>query len=229
MTALRGAALAAGAWVLLASACVIVPYTPKSSVVHRPAQIDAPEQVLVSIGPRRFLDQASESLVAADRRVELVDRVLFRDTAFPDGGWTLQELLEEQARGRITTLGVDYAVLLGPMQSETVDSKGEIMVYIGLWGYTKSDERAALSAAIIDLRSSAIIDFVALEAAGSEGAAGLFYGVVWYPRFDASIMKGMGRHVAATLVAARPEGPIRTVVVAAESLTRTANPLRAAP
>jgi hypothetical protein len=230
MKPLHGAALAAGAWILLASACVIVPYTPKASAEHSAAQVRAPEQVIVSIGPRRFLDKASESIGSAARRVELVDRLSFRDAAFPEGGWTLQELLGEPARERLSGLGLDYAVLLGPMATETIDSKGAAMLYIGLFGYAKTDERATLSAVVIDLHSSAIIDFIEVKAEGSSGAAGLVYGVIWEPSFDASIMKGMGRHVAGTLVAAKPEGPIRTVVVAAESLADTgARPLRSAP
>jgi hypothetical protein len=230
MKPLRGAALAVGAWILLSSACVIVPYTPKASAEHRAVQVRAPEQVIVSIGPRRFLDQASKSIGSAERRVELFDRQSFRDAAFPEGGWTLQELLGEPAREHVSALGLDYAVLLGPIATEMLDSKGAAIRQLGVWGYDKTDERATLSAVVIDLRSSMIIDFIEVEAAGSSGAAGLFYGVIWAPSFDASIMKGMARHVADTLVAAKPQGPIRTVVVAAESRAETgATPLRSAP
>jgi hypothetical protein len=41
---------------MIASGCVMVPYTPEAQIEHLPAQTPSPEDVILTIGPRRFLE-----------------------------------------------------------------------------------------------------------------------------------------------------------------------------
>jgi hypothetical protein len=179
------------------------------------------KDIHVTIGPRKLLEDVAQTLKENAPSIVLIDGLEFRDAAFPDGNWTLDRLLAAESACRGLPLPADYLVLIGRPQHATVKKKGEIFFYYGFLGLTKVDETGDLSALVVDLENCRPVTIVTASAEGSMVGAGLFYGLFVYPRIDKSVLRGLGQGAAEVLAEARPAGPLRVVVMAAESQEQT--------
>jgi hypothetical protein len=207
---LLGASLA-----LLLAGCVVVPYPVKPEIT-RVDDVEIIDPVYVTIGPRRLIDAVSESIVKNNADIELADPLSVRDTAFPDGGWSLQELLQSgRCKAVAEQLDIQYLVLLAPAKLERGKGKG---VFIPLaFGAMKASEKSTLSAVILDLARGSLLCQVQAEASGHER---LLYYVIYIvaadPRTEAAVIEGLGKTIAETLASHRPGERLRIAVLAAE-------------
>lgn len=213
--ALRCGLLAALA---LLGGCVIIPYTPPSETQREREQVPDPDQILLSVGPRRFLRAMADELSDELPRIEFLDGQAFIDTAAPEGGLTLALLSQDATRERIAALGADYLILLGEPEDETLKSWGGIVPYIGFYGATKSTEVTRYWAALIDLRTMQLVEQLTTTATGTDAGVGLFYGVFVASDTGGSAQKGVVRNLAKTLAEGKHDGPIRVVMLARERL-----------
>lgn len=215
MKLLSPRSLLAGPLALLLAGCVVVPY-PVTPEIRRIDDVEIIDPVLVTIGPRRLIDAVSESIVKHHADVELVDPLLVRDTAFPDGGWSLQELLQSgRCKAVAEQLDVQYLVLVAPAKLERGEEKG---VFIPLaFGAMKASEKSTLSSVIVDLGNGSLLCQVQAEASGHER---LLYYVIYIvaadPRTEAAVIEGLGKTIAETLASHRPGERLRIAVLAAE-------------
>jgi hypothetical protein len=212
-TVCRG--LAFGLLAVLAG-CVIIPYTPPSETQHDLADVPNPEQVLLSVGPRRFLEEMAEALHDQEPRIEYVDGQTFIDTAAPDGDLTLARLLDPATRDSIAGLQADYLVLLGEAEGEVLKTSGGMLAYIGFYGAQKTTGATRYWAALIDLRTMRLMEQLTTTSTGTDAGLGLFYGIFVVSNTEGSAQKGVIRNVAEVLSSARPEGPVRLVMLARE-------------
>ena len=92
------------------SGCAIVPY-PVNPEVDRFDNVHLAGDTLVTVGPRVALEKVSERIEKKNSKVEVIDPILFRDSAFPQGGWQLEELLDhrlKRADAQMTSVNPDY-------------------------------------------------------------------------------------------------------------------------
>lgn len=196
--------------------CVVIPYTPPSETRHDLAEVPSPEQVRLSVGPRRFLEKMTERLQKEEPRIEYVDGQTFIDTAVPDGELTLERLLEPATSERIAGLQTDYLVVVGEAEDETLKNSGGMLAYLGFFGAQKTKGSTRYWAAVIDLHTLQLVEQLTTTSTGTDAGVGLFYGIFVVSNTDGSARQGVIRNLAATLASAKPEGPIRLVVLARE-------------
>jgi TPR repeat protein len=202
--------------------CVIIPYTPPSETQHARAEVANPDQVVLSVGPRKFLGKMADALRDEVSRVEFLDGQTFIDTAAPEGGLTLALLSQPAARERIAALGADYLILLGEPEDELLKSWGGVVPYIGFYGAAKTTASTRYWAALIDLQTMQLVEQLTTTATGTDAGLGLFYGIFVVSDTGGSAQKGVVRDLAQALAAGRPDGPIRVVMLARERLVTDA-------
>lgn len=208
-----GPVLAALAFALFMTGCVIVPYSPPASTEHAFTAIPDPERLRLSIGPRRFLEKAAEDIVEIDQRFQLVDGQTFIDTASPTSELTLARLLEPGARSLIEPLDTDYLVLIGRPETIAFDKEEGFPVV----RYNKLS--TSYWAAVIDTRRMQLIRQLTSESVGveSEGWGGP---IVWgvFADTEGSALKESLRQIADAMAASTPSGAVRFVLLAVESI-----------
>ena len=104
---------------VLLSGCVMIPYQPESETKHDLADVPNPEQIRLSVGPRKSLEEMGEDLRDEDVRIEFINGQTFIDTAAPDGDLSLARLLDPATRALIEPLQADYLVLFGEPENES--------------------------------------------------------------------------------------------------------------
>jgi len=93
--------LMAVVFVLSVMGCgVAVPAKAEIKVV-RSQDMTIDDNDIVSMAPRRLLEEITKELKSTYKNIEIVDGFLFRDTAFPEGGWRLKELFVPEVRRRV--------------------------------------------------------------------------------------------------------------------------------
>jgi hypothetical protein len=198
------------------SGCVVIPYTPPSETQQDLTDVPDQDHVLLSVGPRRFLEGMAKSLRDQESRIEYVDGQVFLDTAAPDGHLTLARLLDPATRDRIAGLQTDYLVLFGEVEGEVPKTSGGMMIYMGFWGAQKATDATRYWVALIDLRTMRVIEQLITTSTGTDVALGLFYGIIVISDTDKSAQKGVIRNVVEVLSRAKPDGPLRLVMLARE-------------
>ena len=132
-------------------------------------------EILLTRGPRQFLQSMESALSEADPGLVIADGTTFRDAAFPDGGWTLAEMLTPAARQRVRQpLSVDYLLLFGPLQHTHGDGGGTDTISLEMpvaAGVGQPEEESTLSGLIVDLATGNIVSQVDVTAAGSSAFA----------------------------------------------------------
>jgi hypothetical protein len=80
---------------------------------------------IVSMAPRILLEGVTKEIEVTYKNIELVDGLLFRDVAFPEGGWRLEKLLIPEISRKVSEqLNVDYLALVGAIEVSQGESKG---------------------------------------------------------------------------------------------------------
>lgn len=224
LTLWRGRALWCGLLAALTAlaGCVIVPYTPPSQTQREREQVPDADQVLLSVGPRRFLGEMADQLRDELPRIEFLDGQTFIDAAAPEGGLTLALLAQPAARERIATLGGDYLILLGEPEDEILESWGGVIPSLGFYGAAKTTETTRYWAALIDLQTMQLVEQLTTTATGTDTGVGLFYGIFVESDTGGSAQKGVIRNLAQALAEVRPEGKIQVVMLARERLVTEA-------
>ena len=201
---------------LLSSGCVVVPYSV-TPVIEVTESVEIEEDALVSVGPRRFLDKLMEMIGKKDARIEFVDGLTFRDTAFPDGGWRQTDLLEPTVAARaVASLDIRLAVLVGQRPTGTLSEETDLMVP-ALGGYYSGRETSVLDAIIIDLETATVVNRITAEASGRGRIVGytiVFAGTV--PRTEAAVIDGIVDSITETIQRHITDDRIRVTLLAAE-------------
>ena len=109
---LRLAQVLSGTVLLSIVGCVVVPY-PVSHETTQEKEVEITDEVQVTVGPRKIIEEVSGHVVKHNPNIELVDPLEFRDVAFPSGNWSLQELMKPENRTRVADkFDMQYLVLL---------------------------------------------------------------------------------------------------------------------
>lgn len=210
--ALAGSAAVAGA---LCAGCAVLPY-PVTPETVRTEDVELGERAYVTVGPRRLLARMSEAVIQRDARIELVDPLAFRDAAFPEGGWSLRELLRSERCGRLAeTLGIRYLVLLGPVEAKYGEEKGFFMPLV-LGAQSQSEDRS-LGALVVDLARGDVACRLTATASGTQRV--VHYVIILVgtlPRTEEAVVEGMADAIAKELAARSSPGPIRAALLALE-------------
>lgn len=207
---------------LLLSGCILVPHDVDPEAAHSDRVVLPEQEILLTRGPRHFLETMEDALSEADPELQIVDGMAFRDVAFPEGGWTLEEMLTPQARERVMQqLGADYLLLFGPLQYESGEVEGPNTITLGVpiaAGVGHLDEQSTLSGLIIDLASSDIVSQVDVTAAGSSSfAIWIIVAVGTYAETGESAVKGMAGALATEIRGHSTKPDPRIALLAAEA------------
>jgi hypothetical protein len=203
--------------VTVLNGCVMVPYTPNAEVAHRKAEVQDPAVVKLTIGTHKFLERMGAELTSRERRIEIIPALEFRDTAFPDGNWTLAALFDPDTRERIKPIKADYLVAFGPMHYKEDTSDNKMLVSVGFYGYADIDTRADLSAIVVDLGAGSLMELLVSECDATLRGVGAFYGLFIVPRTEHGVEEALADELVQMLKSAKPDGAIRVVIMAAES------------
>ncbi len=192
------ALLAAFAFPLLTTGCLMVPYTPPASTEHVCMPIPDPERLRLSVGPRRFLEAAAKEITEIDRRFQWVG---------PD------------TKNLIEPLDADFLVLIVQPETITVDQKGAMgPTPLGFLGLSMSKRSTSYWAAVIDTRRMELVEHMTSESVGNDTVVG-FGGVIGVMSFpEASAHKESIRQIANAMAASRPSGAVRFVLLTVESI-----------
>ncbi len=176
----------------------------------------AEADTLVTLGPVRLLDFLAKQIAATDPLLEPVDALLFRDTAFPQGGWRLQELLDKERRIVIVEqLNVAYLVLVTPLVYNVGGDSGFFIPLVA--GAQVAEHKSSLSVTIYDLKSGTAICRIDASATGKERVFSyvlIFTGTT--PHLVTPMLDALVKEVVSTISKANPERQVRIAVLAAE-------------
>ena len=133
----------------------------------------------------------SDRIAKLDGDITPVDGLVFRDTAFPEGGWSLLALIADPERrsSAATAFDVKYLILVGPARlEEKTDSKSVEFAF----GGTTATETSTLSATVIELRSGDVISSLVVSASGTYRMGYfLIYVAGNDPTTEAAVYKGL--------------------------------------
>lgn len=179
------------------------------------------DNTLVTVGPRRLLELLANQMAAADPGMQPVDPLQFRDTAFPEGGWRLRELLEPDQRARIVqTLQVDYLILVSPLVYKVGDENGFFIPLVA--GAQSAAHKSSVSATLYDLKSGAALCRIDSTATAQERVFSyviLFTGTT--PHVVKPALDALVKTLVQTIQAAAPYHRTRMAILAAESPRET--------
>lgn len=202
--------------------CLYLPYSPSATTTLEPPTLDDPRTVLLSVGPRNDLAELQAGLLRRCERCEAIDGLSFRDAVFPDGGWTLAELLDPNARARVAGSGAEFLIVLEPQRDETTFTWGFMFYYAIFFGFGLERPRVTSSALLVELERGEPLERVRATAEGLSIGIGWVFALFIVADSERGSRDAVLDRLAAALVAARPDGPIRFAALAAEPQTPAA-------
>jgi hypothetical protein len=207
---------------LLLAGCIVIPHDVEPDIAETDHVILPAEDILLTRGPRRFLEMMEEAVVDADPDIQIVDGMRFRDTAFPEGGWTLAQLQTQATRERLQqALAMDYLLLFGPLEYDHGSVEGPNTLTMGIpvgAGVGQVDEQSTLSGLVIDLATGRVVSQVDVTAAGSTSfAIWIIVAVGTAPDTGESAIKGMARALATEVRGHTAKPRPRVALLAAEA------------
>jgi hypothetical protein len=211
-----------GLWL---AGCVVIPYEPKPEAGQELVESPHFELIRLSVGPRQFLAELSTEIRKADPRLEPVDGQSFIDAAAPDGELTLAALLDPASKTRIESPVADFLVLFREPEEQVVDTFGEVITELGVWGLGKVTHTWSYWAALVDLRQLEL-EQLSWTATGTDRSVGMLYGLAILSETQRAARKGLVGDLVGRIASARPEGPVRVVFLASEAI-RTAEDIAA--
>jgi hypothetical protein len=206
-------------WLVILSAggCGVAVPTRPAVEVKRGQPVEIGEDAVVSLGPRRLLEELSGEIAKQYPDIEVVDGLLFRDTAFPEGGWNLATLFESGAGRRVSdALDVDYLVLVGAAKTKEGEEKGFLVPLLA--GAMSVESSTTLSAMILDLRSGEQMSRIECRA---HGTSRMVYYVIFIAgtgpmSLQSGAAKGLAGEIGKVITELSPPGKHRVAVLALE-------------
>jgi hypothetical protein len=203
--------------VLSAVSCVL-PYPIPADVKH--IEITSfPDDAILTLGPRRVLTDVAESVTEADSNIEVIDGVLFRDTAFPEGDWLLRNMLMPNTCNRISEeLDVDYLVLVSTKGVLTVEEKDTALPLLVL-AFGATEKEMTVNAILLDLKTGESVCQVSSQAHGTER---YFMWVVFWaasgPYTWSSASTGLGEELSKIIRGHTASEKVRIAIMAVDRL-----------
>lgn len=211
------ASLALAMTQLFLSGCALTVPVDGSLETSRHDKAEFPVNTLLTVGPRRLLEYLAAHIAESDPDLEIVDALLFRDTAFPQGGWQLHELLEPVQRNRVARqLRVDYLVLITPLVYAVGNDSGFFVPLVA--GAQSAEHKSSLSATIYDLKAGTVLCRIDAAASGKERVYSyviLFTGTT--PHVVTPVLNALVEEVVKAVKSAKPLPHVRIAVLATES------------
>jgi len=211
--------------ILSAAGCGVAVPTRPAVAVERGQPVEIGEEAVVSLGPRRLLEELSGEIAEQYPDIEVVDGLLFRDTAFPEGGWKLATLFESGAGRQVSeALGVDYLVLVGAAKTKEGEEKGFLVPLLA--GAMSVESSMTLSAMIVDLRSGEQISRIECTA---HGTSRMVYYVIFIAgtgpmSLQSGAAEGLAGEIGKVITGLSPRGKQRVAVLALEYPGKTGEP-----
>ena len=178
---------------------------------------------IVSMAPRRLLEEITKEIKSTYKNIEIVDGMLFRDTAFPEGGWRLKELFVPEVRRRVNEqLNLDYLALVGAIETSQDEEKG--FMFPGLLGALSIEGASTITAIVIDLRTGELVSRIVSEARGT--ALILNYIIIFAanaPQVDSGTAEGLAREIGKVITELAKSGKTRLTVLALEDFGTSSN------
>lgn len=202
--------------ILSTVSCIYIPYPVPAEVKH--IEIASfHEDAILTIGPRDLLADVAESITETDSNIVVIDGELFRDTAFPEGDWTLNKMLKPETCSRINEeLDVDYLVVVST--EGVIEGEGEGFYF--LVGAMVSDEEMTIDAMLLDLKTGKSVCQISSEAHGKEK---FFIWVIYVvgagPVTKSSAITGLGEEIANVIRENAKSDKVRIAIMAAETIT----------
>lgn len=191
--------------------CVPYPVSPEASIS---TDISIDQELLLTLSPREYLEDFAEEIASSYDNIEVVDGFLFRETAFPEGGWELKKLLEPDSCSRVKAeLDLDYVVILGQEETLQGDVKG---ILIPFFGAGTQELESRVSAAVLDISSGSFECQINVEAEGH--AAAIFFVIVGgavQPLTKSSAISGLARETGHVIDQLAGSEKARIAVIAA--------------
>lgn len=200
---------------LSAISCVYIPY-PVPADVKYVQNASFPEDAILTLGPRDLLADVAESITERDSNIEVIDGELFRDTAFPEGDWTLKNMLVPETCRRINKqLDVDYLVVVS---TEGI-VEGEAEGFYFLVGAVVSDEEFTIDAMLLDLKSGDSVCQIRSEAHGKEkGFIWIIVMIAAGPTTKSSAITDLGEEIASVIRENTKSEKVSIAIMAAETI-----------
>jgi hypothetical protein len=199
----------------IAGCGVGVPSKPAVEV-ERSQPVRIAKGAVISLGPRRLLEEISAEIEKKYQDIEIVDGLLFRDTAFPKGGWNLETLLQPNVSTTVSEqLDADYLVLVGQLELGQGEEEG--FFFPMLVGAMSIEGFSTISAVILDLRTGKLVSKIDCEA---RGTSYIFHYVIFIagnePLLGSGATKGLAGEIGALITELSPTGKRRVAVLALE-------------
>lgn len=199
------------------ASCIYIPYPVPADVKYVEKAL-FPEDAIVTIAPRDLLADVAESITERDENIAVIDGELFRDTAFPEGDWTLKKMLEAETCRRINEeLDVDYLVLVSTKGVIVGEEEGFFVPL--LIGAMTVDKEMTVDAILLDLKTGKSVCQIRSEAHGTEK---MFYWVIVVaatgPFTDSSAITGLGEEIAKVIRGRAKSEKVHIAIMAAESI-----------
>ena len=200
---------------LLTASCVPIETTvaPEVSIQQN---VQVPETIRVTVGPRRLIEDISKRILHLDATIEFADPLDVRDTMFPDGGWFLSELMLSTRCTRVhSELGIDFVVLLGTLEYQD-NIQGHYMP--GAFGAMSGPESSSFGAYILDMARNRLACTIEADARGEQklGMIG-FYGYFVDPQTEEAVLDGVANAIVNTVGEESGNNAVRIAVLAAEA------------
>jgi len=204
--------------VLICSGCVIVPVPVKPEIETLDA-VTVSEDARVSMGPRQLLDELAKRIVDENQNIEIIDGFAFRDTAFPNGGWRMVDLLDPLiARRTADSLDVSHVAVIET--HKTNDWEETFSVYVPLaFGVMSGEEESRMSVTIFDLHEPSYTSEIWVTATGkARGFVLVIYGIGTEPLTLGSVYKGLAKEISAAVTGGQEKDPVRIALLAVENI-----------
>ena len=201
--------------ILSVISCVYIPY-PVPAEVKYVQNASFPEDTILTLGPRDLLADVAESITETDSNIVVIDGELFRDTAFPEGDWTLNKMLMLDTCSRINKqLDVDYLIVV----STKGVIEGEAEGFYFLVGAMVSDEEFTIDAMLLDLKTAESVCHISSEAHGKEkGFIWIIVMVAAGPTTKSSAITDLGEEIANIIRKKAKSEKISIAIMAAETI-----------
>lgn len=204
--------------VSLCYGCVIIPVPVKPEIEVLDA-VTIAEDARVTMGPRQLLDEVAKTIIDENQHIEIIDGLTFRDTAFPDGGWRMADLLDPSiARRTADALDVSHVAVIEIHKTNDWEETFNVFVPLA-FGAMSGEEKSRMSVTIFDLHEPSNTSEIWVTATGKARAFMLvIYGIGTEPLTLGSVYKGIAREIIAAVTVGQKKDQARIALLAAENI-----------